>query len=683
MVMDNRENTSKKNSLSKMFLIILVVGLFITGVFLVLNNSSEDKEAHLETEQTNSKLGYTYYPDLKDVVNAFFENYAISKTYPLDLKFEKRPTGWHVAIYKHEPNKQKVDDRLFWCSKNRKYKTIEIDNIFTEPEETSTPEKFLNQLDLMHYRVCPYYGYPGWDWDVINEYRENKNLPDSILYGLGYAYSSYASNLLHDNSGLSHKENQFDLPDGKNVLTNEQIKKYTHYKNLAVEKFNEVAERTPSYQSFVGTIGIKAANERIASFLDMRIFQNEQEAQKHLFPNLYNDFYISVAKNYLATCAPNAILFTFGDNDTYPLLYVQTQYGFRTDVLVVNLSLLNTFRYINSLREKILDAEGIPLSVKPNKYQNGIREVLFVVNRLNRPVRVGRLLEFIWSDNPKSRIKRKDGARVDFLPSEEVFMTVDKEAIIESGTVNYEKKEQIVDTVEWTINQNYLMKSDLILLDILVSNQWERPIYFSSSINLNSITGIEDYLQLEGMAYRFVPIKKINGETQPGRVDTDILYRNLMENFEWGEMSNPDYINEYITIGAIYANIFSRLAMSLIDENKKGMAVNVIDSCLDIIPHKHVPFDAHILPLIEGYYSAGSFEKANYLCEKMIEVKEEALKHFFAKDTTIASMKNEAERDFAIMQRVSSIAKSYEQTKIAQRAEDVLARYLLMYDELQ
>ena len=533
---------------------------------------------------------YLHYPDLKEVVTLFFDDYAIEETHSLDLRFEKRPSGWHVALYNNQPERQKINDRLYWCRENRAYNKIEIDTLFVESTDDAPPptESFLNPHALMYYRTSPYYGYPGWDWDVISEYKAIKNLPDSIVYGLGNAYSSYASNLLDNNSGFAHVDHQFVLPDGKDALTEEQMEKYIHYQELAIENLSKVEEINPFYESFVGSIETKVSNEYLQSFLTMRVFQNEMQAQNQLSDGLYNDYIISAAKNYLNTCDPNAILFTYGDNDTYPLLYIQAQYGFRPDVLVINISLLNTYRYINSLREKNLEAEAVNLSVERDKYENRMREIVYVINRLNRPMELSRLMNFVWSDEPRSRVKTKTGDQLDFLPGEQVQIFVDMNAVIKSRTVDYEKKELIVDTIEWTLDQDYLLKSNLIMLDILATNNWDRPVYFTS-MDRSSYMGMEDFFQLEGMAYRFVPIKKSNKDQYPGRVDTDILFDHLMNEFEWEDISDTYISEEYMTIGSTYSFLFSRLALALKGENKNELAADVIDRYFDMVPEKFWP----------------------------------------------------------------------------------------------
>lgn len=563
----------------------MLTGLVLAFLSLGLHHCASINKNKDKNDKT--MLNYRIYPDCKDVVVKFFDTYAInSKHYPYETSFEKRPTGWHVALYKNGKEKIKVRDKIFWSRENNKYQITDFDTLFIEPEENPEIKGFLNEHLMFHYSVCQYYGYPGWDWDVIQEYEEVNNLPDSILYGLAYAYSSYASNLLHNNSGMADPDHQFDLPDGKNSLTDEQLEKYRTYSRRARGMFSKVAELNPGFQTFVGSIEFKASNAHLVSFMELRIFQNEQEAYKELKDSLYTDFIISLAKNYLNSCAPDAVLFTHGDNDTYPLLYVQNQYGFRTDVLVVNVSLLNTYRYINSLREQILDAPGLPISVAPDKYANDKREFLYVTDRLGRPVDLDRILDFAWSDNPQTQIKTVSGDLINFIPTNQIEFPVDNEKFYKSKTVGPENIDLTVDTIRWTINQNYVFKNHLVMLDVLSDNKWERPLYFSIGMGRDNFIGLENYLQLEGLAYRIVPVKKTINDNLTGSINTDILYDNLMNKFIWADTDDKTYTNENKMESDMYRPVFLRLLEALEAVNKTDSARMVVNRYYKVLPEE-------------------------------------------------------------------------------------------------
>lgn len=542
------------------------------------------------------QMEYLKYPAYNVVISKFFNEYSI-KNIPASalVYFEKRPTGWHIKIIDYSEVNKTIKDVLFWNGKSSTFQEIDFDKINELGENKGQIDKFLNDFSSKYFSICPYYGYTGWDWDVINAFKDEKNLPDSTLYALGRAYSSYANNLLNNNSGFADSQHQFVLTQGKNCMTNEQLEKYRYYRHLAIKKFNEVTRLNPKYETIVGAIGIKASNEYLTSFLDLRIHQNEEEAKNELIAGLYTDFYISAAKNYLNSCAPNAILFTNGDNDTYPLLYVQSQYGFRTDVSVVNLGLLQTTRYINSFREKILDAAGLPVSLTPEELSGNKREVILIEMEDETPIELNDLIHFVKNDK---NTKLYGSTDYYYVPS------------------NKFRLKHNDSFVEWEVRRRYFYRSELIILDLLSTNKWERPVYFAVTCGSESYFGLDDYLELEGLAYRLGSTKKDTTDEQMGSVNSSIMYANLITKYDW---SGLDTISSHEKLFCInYRSNCSRLAEALIRENKPDSAKVILDKGIKALPNEIVYYDFFMIPLMESYYKLKEFEKANKIAKTLI-----------------------------------------------------------------
>ena len=343
---------------------------------------------------------------------------------------------------------------------------------------------------------------------------------------------------------------------------------------------------------------------------------------------------VAHAKNYLNSCAPNAILFTYGDNDTFPLWYVQEVEGFRRDVRVVNLSLLGGAWYIDQIQRKAYETPGVPASFPKELYHEGKIDFVAMEERIDKAYPLKEVMDFVASDDPATKSTRYQG-NISYIPTRKVYLPVDKEKVIANGTVSPEDSSLIVDRVDIEINKSSLNISELMVLDILATNNWERPVYFGIGMGQDSYMGFEKYFQLEGAAYRVVPIKTEENEMyfDYGRVNTEILYDNLMNKFEWGNIKDPkvniDHFHDNTIAIMKYRNTFLRLAeqimaeaelptqpddsVVLLDTAKVNKAVKVLDKCLEELPLYQVPADNFLLNYISIYYTAGQFEKGNDL----------------------------------------------------------------------
>jgi len=314
------------------------------------------------------------------------------------------------------------------------------------------------------------------------------------------------------------------------------------------------------------------------------------------------------AVDYLSSCAQNAVIFTNGDNDTFPLWYAQEVENVRTDVRVINLSLLNTDWYINQLKRKYYDSDPINISWTTDKYNLGRRDYLPFYDRgLKEPVELKEVVDYMGSDDPKAKVRYSNGDEVNYYPTKHFKVTVDSAAAVQSGTVAPENAGKIVKVMDWSIDQNYLMKNDLIVLNIIANNNWKRPIYFATTVGNENFLNLEPYFQLEGLTYRLVPIRTDKkSDMVPGRVDTKGMYGNIMDKFVYGNMNDPRvYLDENnMRMTTNFRINFGRLAEDLLIEGKRDSAVAVLDKCVEITPDKTVPYNYFMTRIGELYYRA-------------------------------------------------------------------------------
>lgn len=317
-----------------------------------------------------------------------------------------------------------------------------------------------------------------------------------------------------------------------------------------------------------------------------------------------SDRYHSVdfAKNLLNSCAPNAILFTGGDNDTFPLWYVQEVEGFRTDVRVCNLSLLGTDWYIEQMKRKTYESQPLPITLERDQFLNGVNDQVpyFPKEEVSGGVDLKRYIQYIKEGRPEIQARLQNGDAINTLPTSVFYLNVNTEKVKRAGWIPKQYEGLVGDTLEWSYGETDIYKPELIQLDIIANNDWERPIYFAATLGNSSFLNLKPYLQLEGYAYRLMPFKvestedlARNGDSD-GFVNSDVMFKNMMTKMAWREMDNPNsyYDDTYRGAPVVSARIaFFRLATQLMQENKMDQARQVLNHSLKVLPDKSIPYD--------------------------------------------------------------------------------------------
>jgi hypothetical protein len=321
----------------------------------------------------------------------------------------------------------------------------------------------------------------------------------------------------------------------------------------------------------------------------------------------------SFAYNYLNSCAPNAILFTFGDNDTFPLWYLQEVEGIRTDVRVVNTMLLSADWYIDQMKRKCYLSDTLPITFKSAKYLGDKLSRVYLIDRIQDSIPLSDAIDFVESDSPQTKTIEGYSERLDYIPGRKFYIPVNKKEVLRNGTVLEKDAKLIEKDVRFKLKGNGIDKSELITMDILAHNNWKRPVYFIAS-NMEGTLGLDDYFQLEGFAFRLVPIKtKFNGMLNCGRINTDLMYHNLMEKFDYGRMNAPDVYLDYFHLNTLqvmrFRNNFARLAEALIKENRRDSAIKVLDKCVSLASPPQVPDDLNTISIAKAYFAAGDSVK--------------------------------------------------------------------------
>jgi hypothetical protein len=383
-------------------------------------------------------------------------------------------------------------------------------------------------------------------------------------------------------------------------------------------------------------------------------------------------------KNYLKNLPENAVIFTRGDNDTFPLWYVQEVEGYRTDVRVCNYMLSSGYWYVHQMGRKQYESERLPLSLTPEQYDNGVNEPVFIQEVFEGPVELKDAIEFIKSDNVKTKVSLMSGDKANYLPARNLKITVDKEAVVRNGIVPESMKDQIVDEIVWRIPEsvNYLYKNDLMLLDFMATNDWTRAVYFTSLSDIKNVLGIDKYLHQEGLSHRFIPVLAADYYKDAGGVYVEGSYELLMaDDISWGNLNkegvavDPESRRNLLFVKQAYM----RLAQSLLNRGQNDSAVAVLDRCLEFFPDEKIPYDFYMLAYPEIYYKAGAVEKGDELIDVIINNCLDNLRYFNELNDRFVPYYAETIREnLAMINEMSNIASRNSRHELKMELEKML-----------
>jgi hypothetical protein len=354
---------------------------------------------------------------------------------------------------------------------------------------------------------------------------------------------------------------------------------------------------------------------------------------------------------------------------------------------------LNTDWYIDQLKHKYYESDAINISWTQDKYILGQRDYIPFYDRgLTEPVELKELVDFMGSDRPEDKARTQNGEEMNYFPTKNVRLTVDSSAVMANHVVSSDLAGKIVPYMDIKLTGSYLMKNDLMILNILANNNWKRPIYFATTVGSDNYINLEPYFQLEGLTYRVVPIyTAANNELATGRIATDTMYRNVMQRFVFGNMNDERvYLDENnIRMTTNFRINLSRLAEELLNEGKRDSAVKVLDKCLEVTPDKTIPYNYFMINMAALYYrAAGDFlmqdttkaapvvdkalvAKGNAIMKRLAEIYGSNLDYYLSLKNTkyFKLVDSDMNQSLYIMQAVTNILKQTNQKELFEKVE--------------
>jgi hypothetical protein len=380
-----------------------------------------------------------------------------------------------------------------------------------------------------------------------------------------------------------------------------------------------------------------------------------------------------IAVDYLESCAPNAILFTYGDNDTYPLWYAQEVEGIRPDIRLVNLSLFDTDWYINGMKRKMNESEPLPITMKESQYVQGVRDVMYYQDyKIAGSVELKSILEVLLSDNDEDKVQVTETTKENFIPTKNFHITVNKEDVLKTGTVNPADADKIAPIMQWTFNKGYVTKGTLAMFDILAHNNWKRPIYFASTVPSDQYNGLDSYLYNEGLALRLMPLTPDTAANRAELINAPVLYNNVMTKFKWGNIKDAKYLDPQSADDiSIFSNVWNNTVTGMLKEGKVGEAKKAANKYLEVMPTKFYGMRSMMGTyfMAENFYTLGETAKANEIvtrCADYIQKELTYLADVSDSKNRLVGMQN-VRLGMSFLNQMANTAAQYKQMPLADK----------------
>ena len=428
-------------------------------------------------------------PSFEKVITQFFAHHTFDNQDNL-IRFQSKPDGWHTVEDSYENPGQYSNEQLFWSVSTKSYASLSYPSTINDKKATdSTVNSYKKMIDYdvenYNFQRNLYYGYPGWDWDIINDPVYKKQISDTLYEGFARAYTNYASGFLFDQYGYLFINNDNDRIKLKesDKITRQRIDKFVLYEKKSIQAYEALLKINPQYETRVGNVKLKCANEYLYLYSTLLMAGDSLNASDFLSNVYYPDSILVVAKAYFHDLPANSILFTGGDNDTYPLWYLQDKQLMRKDVLVINSSLLGLRKYIGLLDKKY----GKELFSTPDSVYSKNNFDYYLKDEKTTPVEIMSVKKFIRELNnyisKEHKLKTNTNGNLEFgtgpMYKGEILKTYNANLLQFDTATTLKKSSNSTIKIKSLKLNRYLLMNEFMMLDIINSNLNKHKIYFT------------------------------------------------------------------------------------------------------------------------------------------------------------------------------------------------------------
>lgn len=528
-------------------------------LLLFFISSCSSKEADLEK--------YKSYPRYEVVVDEFFKKYSFP-TIPEGkyYRFAKTKKGYEILCYSFEKDAEKEEGRdLFWSLEEKKFVNPGEKYQSNDNSEIRDQQKGYHSYQGYSYNRMIYFGYKGCENDIIEELEEMENLTDTLMESLARAYGGKCVEISNEiyNSKTDRKP------------TSEEVEKYRDYLDRESEIYKNIMKENPAYQCLIGRVDVKYGHQYMHGVYEMDLWGEEERKKEFLDKVEYGPFIKSFAENMLLSCKKNAILFTYGDNDTYPLWYAQEKNGFRKDVAIINTSLLNLPDYIQFVKNKY----GLKMMLSDKDYNKEELDAIFFNETENPPVNLDSFLQALKRPELLMTDKNTFGGNRKLIALDINNLKLN---VIEKNN-NTDSSLVFSDVI--LFKRRSLYKSEIAQLDILSSNFNDRPVYFAGEFSHGWDHTLNVYLENCGLVTELTPyMEKISMYNV--RINVPLQTELLMKKYKFNISVENGFESEGIISNYLFS--FTGLTNNLLMNDDLVGAGKVIDKCLKEIPIKQL-----------------------------------------------------------------------------------------------